>query len=145
MKLGRTACAFLVAAILAPGTVLAHDGDRDGFRHHHHHRGVLLKGTVSSIDTAHDTLVVKVARATRGANALEGDSVTVKVVKGWIADTNDDGNRSIADVQVGDTVLVFTKRRFVDADANNVSAAFVLDKTHPAHASAWRDGDCDHR
>jgi hypothetical protein len=115
MKLGRTACAFLVAAILAPGTVLAHDGDRDGFRHHHHHRGVLLKGTVSSIDTAHDTLVVKVARATRGANALEGDSVTVKVVKGRVADTNDDGNRSIADVQVGDTVLVFTKPRFVDA------------------------------
>ena len=142
MNLAKTICAVAAVAALAPGTALAHDGDRDGFRHHHHH-GVLLKGTVTSIDTSNSTLVVKVAKATRGGNALEGDSVTVKAVKGWVADTNNDGKRSIADVQSGDTVLVFTKRRFIDADANKVSAAFVVDKTHPARTSAWRDGDRD--
>jgi hypothetical protein len=154
MNLARTVCAFAAAAALLPGTALAHDGDRDGFRHHHHH-GVLLKGTVTSVDTSNSTLVVKVAKATRGGNALEGDSVTVKAVKGWVADTNNDGKHSIADVKDGDTVLVFTKRRFIDADANKVSAAFVIDKTHPktwdsgayrnAVEDGARDGDCDHR
>jgi len=108
----------------------------------------VLKGTVTSMDTSTDTLVVKVAKASRGGNALEGDSVTVKAVKGWVADTNSDGKHSIADVQSGDTVLVFTKRRFVDADAKTVSAAFVVDKTHPAKfASRSADGrhDCDGR
>jgi hypothetical protein len=109
----------------------------------------MLKGTVTSVDTDNGTLVVKVAKATRGGNALEGDNVTVKAVKGWVADTNNDGKRSIADVKDGDTVLVFTKRRFIDADANRVSAAFVVDKTHPAKFAARsgdRDGhDCDGR
>jgi hypothetical protein len=148
MKLANTLCAFAAAAALLPGTALAHHGgDRDGFRHHHHH-GVLLKGTVTSVDQENSTLVVQVARASRGGNALEGDSVTVKAVKGWVADTNNDGKHNIADVQSGDKVLVFTKRRFIDADANKVSAAFVVDKTHPASTSAWRDRDghdCDGR
>jgi hypothetical protein len=156
MNLGKTICAVTATAVLLPGAALAHDGDRDGSRHdRHHHRGVMLKGTVTSIDASNSTLVVKVAKASRGGNALEGDSVTVKAVKGWVADTNNDGKRSIADVQSGDTVLVFTKRRFVDASANTVSAAFVIDKTHPktSEQSAYRnavedgsrDGDCDHR
>jgi hypothetical protein len=143
MNLARTVCAFAATAALLPGTALAHDGDRDGFRDHHHRHGVLLKGTVTSVDTSNGTLVVKVAKATRGGNALEGDSVTVKAVKGWVADTNNDGKRSIADVKDGDTVLVFTKRRFIDADADTVSAAFVIDKTHPARFATRRDGDRD--
>jgi hypothetical protein len=143
MAIGKTLCAIVTAAALLPGTALAHDG-HDGFGHHHH-RGVVLKGTVSSIDTSAGTLVVKVAKASRGGNALEGDEVTVKAVKGWVADTNDDGKHSLADVATGDTVLVFTKRRFIDADANKVSAAFVVDKTHPGSAQSTRDGgDCDH-
>ena len=87
---------------------------------------------------------MQVDKATRGGNALEGDSVTVKAVKGWVADA-----------QNGDTVLVFTKRRLIDADANKISAAFVIDKTHPktwdraSYRSAFedgaRDGDYDHR
>jgi hypothetical protein len=155
MTLVKTLCALALTTALLPGTALAHDGDRDGFRHHHHHHGVVLKGTVTSVDTDTSTLVVKVDKATRGGNALEGDSVTVKAVKGWVADTNNDGRHSIADVQSGDTVLVFTKRRFIDADANKVAAAFVIDKTHPktwdrtAYRNAFedgaRDGDCDHR
>ena len=145
MKLAKTLCAIAAVAALVPATASAHHGGGDGFRHHRHH-GVLLKGTVSSVDSDNGTLVVKVAKATRGGNALEGDNVTVKAVKGWVADTNNDGKRSIADMKDGDTVLVFTKRRFIDADANKVSAAFVVDKTHPAKfaARSGDDRDCDH-
>jgi hypothetical protein len=144
MNLRKTLCAFVAAMAVVPATAAAHDGHhRWG---HHHHHGVVLKGTVTSVNTENSTLVVKVEKATRKGDALEGDTVTVKAVKGWVADTNDDGKHNIADVQSGDEVLVFTKRRFIDADANQVSAAFVVDKTHPARTSAWRDGhDCDGR
>ena len=156
MKLGKALCVLAAAAAILPGSALAHDGTSDGTNHfRHHHRGVVLKGTVQSVDTSGGTLVVKVEKATRGGNDLEGDNVTVKAVKGWVADTNNDGKRSIADVQTGDTVLVFTKRRFIDATANTVSAAFVIDKTHPktwdkaafnrAYQDGARDGNCDHR
>jgi hypothetical protein len=143
MGIAKTVCAIVAAAALLPGTALAHDG-HEQFGHHHHH-GVLLKGTVSSVDTSAGTLVVKVDKASRGGNALEGDQVTVKAVKGWVGDTNDDGKRSLADVATGDTVLIFTKRRFIDANSNNVSAAFVVDKSHPGTARSTRDGGfCDH-
>jgi hypothetical protein len=149
MRFTKTICAIAAVAALAPASALAHDGSGDRWGHHHHH-GVLLKGTVTSVDTSSDTLVVKVAKASRGGKDLEGDSVTVKAVKGWVADTNNDGKRSIDDVESGDTVLVFTKRRFVNADANTVSAAFVVDKTHPAKFATRSDGDreghdCDGR
>lgn len=141
MSLRKTLCALVAAMAVAPATAAAHDGHhRWG---HHHHHGVVLKGTVTSVDASNSTLVVKVEKATRKGDALEGDTVTVKAVKGWVADTNDDGKHSIADVQAGDTVLVFTKRRFIDADANKVSAAFVVDKTHPARFAARTDGDGD--
>jgi hypothetical protein len=142
MRIVKTLCAIAAVAALLPASALAHDGGGDRWGHHHQH-GVVLKGTVTSVDTSTDTIVVNVAKASRGGNALEGDSVTVKVVKGWVADTNGDGKRSIDDVQSGDTVLVFTKRRFVDSDANKVSAAFVVDKTHPAEFATRSDGDRD--
>src|SRR3954470_20084490 len=131
MNLRLTLTAALSAALLIPASASAHDGHP----HRHHFRAVVLKGTVSSVNTDNGTLAVKVARASRGGNALEGDTVTVKAVKGWVADTNNDGKRSIDDVQSGDAVLVFTKRRFVDSDANTVAAAFVVDKTHPARTA----------
>jgi hypothetical protein len=145
MRLAKTICAVAAAAALLPASALAHDGqDRYG-SHHHHHHGVRLKGTVTSIDSSAGTLVVKVEKATHSGDALEGDQVTVKAVKGWVADTNNDGKRSLADVATGDTVLVFTKRRFIDADANTVSAAFVVDKTQPGSARSTSDGGfCDH-
>jgi hypothetical protein len=153
----KTLTALLAALALVPGSALAHDG-RDGGHNrfgHHHHFGVLLKGTVTGVDAASSTLNVKVDKASRGGNALEGDTVQVKAVKGWVADVNNDGKHNASDIQVGDTVLVFTKRRFIDANANTVSAAFVIDKTHPkttstaafrnAYEDGRRDGNCDHR
>jgi hypothetical protein len=138
MKIAKAVSVVAAALALLPGTALAHHG--------HHHRGVMLKGTVASVDASNGTLVVTVADANRRGAALEGHNVTVQAVKGWVADTNNDGKHSIADVQSGDTVLVFTKRRFVNSDANTVSAAFVVDKTHPAKFATRSDGDhhnCD--
>src|SRR3954470_14111705 len=146
MNLRLTLTAALSAALLIPAGASAHDGHH----HRHHFRAVGLKGTASSGTPDKDPLAGRIAKASRGGNALEGDSVTVKAVKGWVADTNNDGKRSIEDVQSGDTVLVFTKRRFVDSDANRVADAFVVDKTHPARTAGTddsRDGDghdCDH-
>jgi hypothetical protein len=150
MKAGKTfICALIAALTLIPGTALAHDG-RDGRwgHHHRHHHAVVLKGTVQSVNTDNGTLVVHVVRANRDNTGLVGDDVTVKAVKGWVADTNGDGDHSLADVKVGDKVLVITKRRYIDGDANTVSAAFVIDKTNSASTTAARrDGDthfCDH-
>lgn len=147
----RALCAALCIAMLVPAGALAHDGfgGRDG-RHHFHHRLVFLKGTVKSVDPGDKTLVLAVTSASRGGKALVGDDVVVKALAGWVADTNNDGTHSLADVQAGDTVIVVTKRRFVDADHNAVSAAKVFDKTHPGPArtrASAGDGDghhCDH-
>ena len=142
--LGALAC----AAILAPAA-LAHDGDgdrdgRDGWHHRHHHR-VLLQGTVTSVDTGDKTVVVDVAKATRRGRALVGDKVLVKVFGGRVADTNGDGKHSLADVKEGDSVLIKTKKRFIDADANKIAAAKLIDLTHPSRARTGRSGDGDFR
>jgi hypothetical protein len=72
--------------------------------------------------------------------------MTIKAVKGWVADTNNDATHDIADVKTGDKVLIFTKRRFISGD--DVSAAFVVDKGQDTDAfrsgtGDWRSGDSD--
>ena len=94
--------------------------------------------------------MVDVSRANRKANALEGKHVTVHAVGGWVADTNGDGKHDLADVKDGDTVIVFTKRRFINFDALTISKAKVWDKTNSGSAafrSGTQDGDhhCDGR
>jgi len=153
-RIARTVCAFLAIALLAPAGALAHDGTDNRsarFGHHHHHFGVLLKGVVSSVDTSNGTLTFKVDKSTRGGKALVGDTVTAKVFRAWTADTNNDGSHNLADVKDGDTVLVKTKRRFINSDANTIAAAKVFDKTNlgttafrRADSDGDRDGRCDH-
>jgi hypothetical protein len=153
-QLTRALCACLSIAVLVPAGALAHDGRdgdfRSGHHRHHHHFGVLLKGTVSSVDTDNGKLVVKVAKATRGARDLVGDDVTVKVFRAWVADTNNDGKHNMSDFKAGDTVLVKTKRRFIDTTGNTIAAAAVLNKTDSDVSSFRkadddnRDGRCDH-
>jgi hypothetical protein len=131
--LARTFGAIACAAIVAP-VALAHDGGRDrdrrdGWNHHRHHR-VVLKGTVTSIDLGDKTVVVDVQRARRGGRALVGHKVTVKVFGGRVADTNGDGKHGLADVKDGDRVRVKTKRRFIDADANKIARARLIDLSH---------------
>ena len=152
----KTLTAVIAAlTLVVPAGALAHDGDgdRDGFRHHHrhHHRVVVLKGTVSSVNTDAGTLVVAVSDTNRKGRALDDENVTVDPAKGWVADTNNDGKRNLADIQAGDKVIVFAKRRDVNFDTNSVDDAFVIDKTHPKSTSSYRsayrdgerDGDCD--
>jgi hypothetical protein len=144
MRLKRSfAIAFLTCvALVVPAAASAHHGGGD--RWHHHHHFVALKGTVVSANQADHTLVVDVTRANRKANALEGKRVTVHAVGGWVADTNNDGKHNLADVKDGDTVIVFTKRRFINFDALTISKAKVWDKTNSGSA-AFRSGDhhCD--
>jgi hypothetical protein len=134
--LTRALCACLATAVLAPAGALAHDGTGDArtwsgtheFRHHHH-RMVFLKGTVSSVDTSAGTIVVKVAKASRGGQALIGNDVTVTTA-------------NASAFKPGDEVWVKTKRRFIDASANKVMAARAFSADN---ADAFRDaGDGDH-
>ena len=150
-QITRALCACLAMAMLVPAGALAHHGGDSRFRHHrHHHFGVLLKGTVSSVDADNGKLVVKVAKATRGGKDLVGDDVSVKVFRAWVADSNNDGKHNIADFKAGDTVLVKTKKRFIDTTANTVAAAAVLNKSDSDAATFRkaddnnRDGRCDH-
>jgi hypothetical protein len=125
--------------LLVPAGALAHDGsdsrDSRSGHHRHHHHGVLLKGTVKSVDASAGTLVVNVTKASRGGKALVGDDVTVKVVRA----------ASLEGVDAGETVLVKTKRRFVNASSNSISAALVSDGERDGDRDGDRDGRCDHR
>jgi hypothetical protein len=138
MKLRNILIAVASAALIAPAGAIAtdgdHDGDRDGKRHHHrHHHGVLLAGTVTSVNDGDDLLGVRIAKSSRGGRGLVGETVTVKVVRLWAADTNDDDKRTVGDVRDGDRVLIKTKRRFISDENDRISAAKVIDLTH------WRE------
>ena len=138
--------AVACAAVLAPIGASGHDsGDAgDGrFGHHHRHHRVLLLGTVSSIDTSSDSVVVSVTKATRGGKALVGDDVKVAARRVRVADTNGDDKSTLADVGTGDKVVVKTRRRLVDSDANTVSAAKLIDLTHRASRAGF-GGDGRH-
>jgi hypothetical protein len=141
-------CTLACAALLAPAAAGAHHGGDWRHRHHHWHFGVLLRGAVASVNQDDGTIAVKVEKATRGGRALVGNTVGVKVLRAWVADANDDGHHDIADIAAGDTVIVWTKRRFIDGDGNAISAAKVFDKTRAPSFGAFRardrDGDRDH-
>ena len=111
-------------ASLAPAA-LGNDGDRDG--RHHHRWGVLLLGSVTAVDAGDDVIAVKVRKATRGGKSLVGDTVTVKVSRLWVHDSNDDDRHDLADLSDGEKVLVKTRRRFIDYDAERITAAKVID------------------
>ena len=148
----RRVLAFLplCLVLLAPAAAPAHDGwdgDRDG-RHHRHHSKVLLAGTVKSVDASAGTVVVDVTRTNRRGRRLDDRAVTVSVRRVWVADTNSDDRRTLADVAVGDKVFVKARRRNVDFDAGVVRKAKLYDATR-SPARSTRDGfgdrDCDRR
>ena len=140
IRLVTTFGALACAALVAPVAASAHQ--------HHHFLGVFLKGTVASVDPGSHTLVVSIDKASRKGAALVGHDVTVKAIGGFVADVNGDGRHNLSDVGSGDTVIVWTFRRFIDFDANRVAAAKIFDKTHPpaffrSSDSSTGDHHCD--
>ena len=122
---------FTVSVVLAlPATALAREvaGAIQPDRHHQRgrtqtagnsgrHRGrpqtetYNLRGTVSGVDLASNSVVVTITQANHGGRsgrALLGHSLTVDVsrARSDVADVNGDGSRDLGDVAVGDRVEV---------------------------------------
>jgi predicted NodU family carbamoyl transferase len=102
-----------VAALAVPVTAAAHGGHgaKQGKAANHgkgaqRTRALNLKGTVAAV--AADSVQVSVLHANHHGSALVGATVTVDLTKARIVvrDVNGDGARDLADVAVGDRVLV---------------------------------------
>ena len=91
-------------------------------------KGAALPGEVTAVDSTNGTLTLSV-KSTDSQGNSQGSSVIVTVDATTIlavGDTNADGKITIADVVVGDHVVVFTK----DATANPIAAVGILDASH---------------
>ncbi len=91
-------------------------------------KGAAVPGEVSAVDPTNGTLTLTVT-ATDSQGQSQDSSVIVNVSATTIlavGDTNGDGKITLADVAVGDHVVVFT----LDASANPLSAVGILDASH---------------
>ena len=118
-KLTRPLVALgVVAALALPAAAVAKGGGHGGFHGHKggnsaghkqkgkHGRSLIVKGTVSAVGTG--TIDVLVSGGNHRGRALKGQTVTFDVSNARIvvADVNGDGSRDLADVAVGDRVVV---------------------------------------
>jgi len=109
----------VVATLALPAAAVAHGGGHGkGAFHGHkggksaghkqgkHGRALIVKGTVSAVGTG--TIDVLVTGGNHRGRALKGQTVTFDVSNARIvvADVNGDGSRDLADVAVGDRVVV---------------------------------------
>ncbi|QEC47976.1 hypothetical protein FSW04_10625 [Baekduia soli] len=133
-----------MAATVAPTTPALADG-------HHHGRGggdapalQTVAGTVSAVSPG--ALQVQIPAAGRPGPerlaSLSGVTIDVSVTprtRLWVTDVDGDGSVTLADVAVGDQVIIST----ADAFADPVVAAVVLDRTHqpPTPSDHHDDGD----
>ena len=91
-------------------------------------KGAAVPGEVTAVDPTNGTLTLTV-RATDSQGQSQDSSVIVNVSASTIlavGDTNGDGQITLADVAVGDHVVVFT----LDASANPLAAIGILDASH---------------
>jgi hypothetical protein len=91
-------------------------------------KGAAVPGEVTAVDAAHDQITLAVT-ATDGQGQAQASSVIVTVGPSAIlavGDTNGDGAVTLADVSVGDHVVVFTD----DATADPMTAIGILDASH---------------
>ncbi len=91
-------------------------------------KGAALPGAVTGVDATAGTLTLAVV-GTDGQGSTQMTSVIVNVSSSTIlavSDTNGDGHITIADIQTGDHVIVFT----TDATANPMDAVGILDASH---------------
>jgi acylphosphatase len=101
----------VVAALAVPASAAAkrpaeHHGKGDFHSHKQKGRALNVTGTVAAVGDG--TIDVLVKGANHHGRALRGQTVTVDVSNARIVvrDVNGDGNRDLADVAVGDRVLV---------------------------------------
>jgi hypothetical protein len=90
--------------------------------------GAAIPGEVTAVDAGTGTLTLAVI-GTDGQGNSQETSVIVDATASTIlavADTNSDGKTTLADVQVGDHVVVFAD----DATANPLNAIAILDASH---------------
>jgi len=112
----------VVATLALPAAAVAHGGGHGkGAFHGHkggksaghkqgkHGRALIVKGTVSAVGTG--TIDVLVTGGNHRGRALKGQTVTFDVSNARIvvADVNGDGSRDLADVAVGDRVVVHSR------------------------------------
>ena len=151
-KLKRPLVALgVVAAFALPAGAAAHGGGHGPKADHGSHgakgsafhggkkgRALIVKGTVSAVGTG--TIDVLVKSANHHGHALRGQTLTFDVSNARIVvrDVNGDGKRDLADVAVGDRVLVqsrIAKGATVDS-SQPVVAKQVVDKgAKPADTS----------
>ena len=103
-------------------------------------KGAALPGEVTGVDAAAGTLTVAVLGTDSQGNS-QMTSVIVNVSSSTIlavSDTNGDGKITIADIQTGDHVIVFT----TDATVNPMVAVGILDASHSGgdHQGGGGDG-----
>jgi hypothetical protein len=95
---------------------------------------LIAHGSVVSVDTTSNTAVVQVTRANHHGASLVGTQVTIDLSKARIsvADVNADGQRNLADVAVGDRVLLQGRIPLRGSLTGSLVALRLIDQTHPA-------------
>ena len=91
-------------------------------------KGAAVPGEVTAVDPTNGTLTLTVT-STDSQGQSQDSSVIVNVSASTIlavGDTNGDGQITLADVAVGDHIVVFT----LDASANPLAAIGILDASH---------------
>jgi hypothetical protein len=104
-------------------------------------KGAAVPGEVTAVELTNGTLTLTV-KATDANGQSQDSSVIVNVSATTIlavGDTNGDGKITLADVAVGDHVVVFT----LDASANPLVAVGILDASH-AGGDHQSSGDAYH-
>ncbi len=102
-------------------------------------KGAALPGEVTGVDATNGTLTLAVT-GTDGQGNTQMTSVIVNVSSSTIlavSDTNGDGKITIADIQTGDHVIVFT----TDATVNPMDAVGILDVSHSGGDHQGGGGD----
>jgi hypothetical protein len=101
-------------------------------------KGAAVPGQVTAVDPTNGTLTLAVT-STDSQGKSQDSSVIVTLGASTIlavGDTNGDGHATLADVVVGDHVVVFT----ADATANPIAAIGILDASHTGGDHQGGDG-----